>query len=150
MARLKRWRLVRSEHGAELVEMAIVTPILLLLVFGIVEFGFMFQRYVVLTNAAVEGARVATMPGYTAADARARVQEYVANALPAFVVVPPANVVSVALPRAGGGTWPGMQVTVTHVYTLRYIAPMIRLVGGTSAASVTLTARSTMRSQIGT
>ena len=42
-----------------------------------------------------------------------------------------------------------MQVTVTHVYTLQYIAPMIRLVGGTSAANVTLTARSTMRSQIG-
>jgi Flp pilus assembly protein TadG len=150
MARLKRWRLVRSEHGAELVEMAIVTPILLLLVFGIVDFGFMFQRYVVLTNAAVEGARVATMPGYTAADAQARVQEYVANSLPTTVVVPPAAVVPVALPRAGGGTWPGMQVTVTHVYTLQYIAPMIRLVGGSSAGTVTLTARSTMRSQIGT
>jgi len=149
MARLKRWRLFRSEHGAELVEMAIVTPILLLLVFGIVDFGFMFQRYVVLTNAAVEGARVATMPGYTAADAQARVQEYVLNSLPTTVVVPPAVVTPVALPRAGGGTWPGMQVTVTHVYTLQYIAPMIRLVGGTSAANVTLTARSTMRSQIG-
>ena len=72
MARLKRWRLFRSEYGAELVEMAIVTPILLLLVFGIVDFGFMFQRYVVLTNAAVEGARVATLPGYTAADAACR------------------------------------------------------------------------------
>ncbi len=50
--------------------------------FGIVDFGFMFQRYVVLTNAAVEGARVASMPGYTAADAQARVHAYVANALP--------------------------------------------------------------------
>ena len=148
MARLKRWRLFRSDHGAELIEMAIVTPILLLLVFGIVDFGFMFQRYVVLTNAAVEGARVATMPGYTAADAQARVQSYVANSLPTTVV---ANAVAVpiALPGAGGATWPGMQVTVTHDYTLQYIAPMIRLVGGTSAATVTLTARSTMRSQIG-
>ena len=53
-----------STRGAELIEMALVTPILLLLVMGIVDFGFMFQRYVVLTNAAVEGARVATMPGY--------------------------------------------------------------------------------------
>jgi Flp pilus assembly protein TadG len=148
MARLKRWRLFRSDHGAELIEMAIVTPILLLLVFGIVDFGFMFQRYVVLTNAAVEGARVATMPGYTAADAQARVQSYVANSLPTTVTAT-AAAIPVVLPGSGGGTWPGMQVTVTHVYTLQYIAPMIRLVGGTSAANVTLTARSTMRSQIG-
>ena len=68
MATLKRIRLLRSERGAELIEMAIVTPLLLLLVFGIVDFGFMFQRYVVLTNAAVEGARVASLPGYTLAD----------------------------------------------------------------------------------
>jgi len=148
MASLRRLRLLRSEHGAELIEMAIVTPILLLLVFGIVDFGFLFQRYVVLTNAAVEGARVATMPGYTAADAQARVQAYVANSLPGTVVAT-AVAVPVTLPGAGGGTWPGMRVTVTHVYTLGYIAPMIRLVGGTSAGTVTLTAQSTMRSQIG-
>ena len=129
MARLKRRRLFRSEHGAELVEMAIVTPILLLLVFGIVDFGFMFQRYVVLTNAAVEGARVATLPGYTAADAQARVQSYVANSLPTTVVATAVAVPS-HCPEPGGTTWPGMQVTVTHVYTLQYIAPMIRLVGG--------------------
>jgi Flp pilus assembly protein TadG len=146
MARLISTALVRSERGAELIEMAIVTPILLLLVFGIVDFGFLFQRYVVLTNAAVEGARVATMPGYTAADAQARVQAYVTtggvNGTVNSVTAP------VSLPGAGGGTWPGVQVTVTHVYTLQYITPIIRLVGGSNAGSVTLTAQSTMRSQI--
>jgi Flp pilus assembly protein TadG len=150
MANLIRTRLLRSEHGAELIEMVIVTPLLLLLVFGIIDFGFLFQRYVVLTNAAVEGARVASMPGYTNADAQARVQSYVTNALPPGVVVPPAAVVGVALPGTGGATWPGVQVTVTHVYTLQYVAPIMRLVGGTTAGTVTLTARSTMRRQIGT
>ena len=121
MATLKRWRLLRSEHGAELIEMAVVTPLLLLLVFGIVDFGFMFQRYVVLTNAAVEGARVASMPGYTAADAR------------------PGSVVRRQRAAAWGRRHPPMwcpcavpgrrwhlarlQVTVTHVYTLQYVAP---------------------------
>jgi len=146
MARVALGRFGRCEHGAELIEMAIVTPILLLLVMGIVDFGFLFQRYVVLTNAAVEGARVASMPGYTAADAEARVQAYAANGgVPGAVT---AVVAPVSMPGAGGGTWPGVEMTVTHVYNLQYITPIITLVGGSSAANVTLTARSTMRSQV--
>ena len=139
-------RLGRSDKGAELIEMALVTPILLLLVMGIVDFGFMFQRYVVLTNAAVEGARVATMPGYSDADARARVTEYATNGGILGVVTP--VVTPVVLPGAGGGNWPGRQVTVTHVYTMQYLAPLAALVGGTMAANVTLTAQSTMRLQV--
>jgi Flp pilus assembly protein TadG len=146
MARLTSTAFVRSERGAELIEMAMVTPILLLLVFGIVDFGFLFQRYVVLTNAAVEGARVATMPGYTTADAQARVQSYATNGGVTGTVT--AVAAPVTLPGAGGGTWPGVQVTVTHVYTLQYITPIVTLVGGSNAGSVTLTAQSTMRSQI--
>lgn len=126
--------------------MALVTPLLLLLVMGVVDFGFLFQRYVVLTNAAVEGARVATMPGYSVADAQARVQAYVTSGGIQDAVTTTA--VPVALPGSGGGTWPGVQVTVTHVYTLRYITPIVTLVGGSSAGSITLTARSTMRSQV--
>lgn len=148
MAILKRNRLLRSEHGAELIEMAIVTPILLLLVFGIVDFGFLFQRYVVLTNAAVEGARVASMPGYTLTDGQARVTSYVANALPAGVVAN-AVAVPVTVPGPGGTTWPAVEVTVTHQYTLQYVAPIMRMVGGATAGSVQLRARSTMRLQMG-
>ena len=47
-----------SERGAELVEFALVLPLLLLLVLGIVDFGFLFQRFEVVTNAAREGARL--------------------------------------------------------------------------------------------
>jgi Flp pilus assembly protein TadG len=139
-------RLASTETGAELIEMALVMPILLLLVMGIIDYGFLFQRYVVLTNAAVEGARVATMPGYSAADAQARVTEYASGGGIQGVVTP--VVTPVTLPGAGGGTWPGTRVTVTHVYTLRYIAPILRLVGGSMAANVTLTAQSTMRNQV--
>ena len=139
--------MVRAEQGAELIEMAIVTPLLLLLVMGIVDFGFLFQRYVVLTNAAVEGARVATLPGYTAADAQARVQAYATEGGVPGVVTP--VVTNVTLPGAGGGTWPARTMTVTHVYTLQYIAPIATLVGGSTAANITLTARATMRVQVG-
>ena len=50
---------------------------LLLVVLGIAEFGFIFQRYEVVTNAAREGARMAVLPGYTTADVDARVRVYV-------------------------------------------------------------------------
>ncbi len=135
----------RSERGAEVIEMALVTPLLLLLMFGIVEFGFLFQRYVVLTNAAAEGARVATLPGYTEADGIARAQAYAQNGGVDGEVE--ATVAPVMLPGATGDPWPGREVTVTHVYPLAYISPLAALVGGTSATSVTLTARSTMRMQ---
>ena len=72
MAHVLNARSWASERGAEVIEFAIVLPLLLLVVFGIVDFGFLFQRYVVLTNAAMEGARVRSLPGYDNADAVAR------------------------------------------------------------------------------
>ena len=68
---------LRSERGAELIEFALVFPILLLVVLGIVDFGFLFQRMEVVTNAAREGARIAVLPGYATGDVQARVQNYV-------------------------------------------------------------------------
>ena len=47
----------RRERGQSLVETAVVLPILLLLVAAIVDFGRAFDVYIVLTNAAREGAR---------------------------------------------------------------------------------------------
>jgi Flp pilus assembly protein TadG len=140
----------RSERGAELIEFAIVLPVLLLIVMGIVDFGFMFQRYVVLTNAAMEGARVAVLPGYQTADVQARVTAYAeGGGIPAGTV-PPAVVADVALPAPGGTTWPGKSVTVTHAYGFNYLGPIASLFGGGSGRTVTLTARSTMRSQVAT
>ena len=76
----------RSERGAELIELAVALPLLLLVAMGIVDFGFLFQRYLVLTNAAMEGARVAVLPGYSIADAQARASTYAqASGVPAPV-----------------------------------------------------------------
>ena len=80
MAQVGRWLTRgRSEDGAQLVEFALVLPLLLLVVLGIAEFGFMFQRYEVVTNAAREGARLAVLPGYTDADVQARVAAYLST-----------------------------------------------------------------------
>ena len=55
-----------AERGAALVEFALAVPLLLVVIAGIVDFGFVFQRYEVITNAAREGARLASLPGYDA------------------------------------------------------------------------------------
>ena len=70
-----RWQ---SERGAELIEFAVVLPLLLLLIAGIVDFGMMFRTYEAVTNAAREGARVGVLPGYDVPDVQARVDAYLA------------------------------------------------------------------------
>lgn len=52
----------RGEHGAELVEMAIVLPLLLTLLIGIFWGARAYNIYETITRAAREGARVAVVP----------------------------------------------------------------------------------------
>ncbi len=47
-----------DQSGAAAVEFALVVPILFLLVFGIIEFGFIFNRWISVTHASREGARL--------------------------------------------------------------------------------------------
>ena len=62
-----------NEDGAAAVEMALVLPILLLLVFGIIEFGFIFNRYISVTHAAREGVRQLAL-GVSAEDAELKAE----------------------------------------------------------------------------
>lgn len=50
-------KLKKSPRGQSLVEMALVIPILIIVLFGILEFGRIFHSYLVITHAAREGAR---------------------------------------------------------------------------------------------
>jgi len=68
----------RACRGAAVVEMAIVTPLLLTLVFGIIEFGWAFMVRQALINAAREGCRTAVLPGSTDEDVYDRIREYLA------------------------------------------------------------------------
>ncbi len=62
--------------AAAVVEMAVVLPILLTILFGIIEFGWTFMVYQSITNAAREGCRVAVLEGSTDEDINARIDEY--------------------------------------------------------------------------
>jgi Flp pilus assembly protein TadG len=88
-------RISVEDTGAAAVEFALVLPILLLLIFGIVDFGRLYFTQITLTDAAREGARVLALEGaagsgYTAtqaaSDAEARVQD-AANGVDGTVTV---------------------------------------------------------------
>ena len=51
----------RCESGAAAVELALVLPLLLLLVFGIIEFGLLLNKQISASNAAREAARYAAI-----------------------------------------------------------------------------------------
>ena len=51
----------RNEHGQTMVEFALVVPILCVVLFGILQFGALYNDYVTLTDAARVGARRAAV-----------------------------------------------------------------------------------------
>jgi competence protein ComGC len=51
-------KLFKRQKGQTLVELALVLPIIILILFGILEFGRIFHSYIVITNAAREGVRL--------------------------------------------------------------------------------------------
>jgi hypothetical protein len=53
-------RLSRDDRGVAAVEAAIITPVLFLLLFGIIEFGLVFKDQLAITSAVRSGARIAS------------------------------------------------------------------------------------------
>src|SRR5437870_1165231 len=122
-----RWS---REAGAEIVEFALVLPLLLLVVLGIIDFGFLFQRYEVVTNAAREGARVAVLPGYGDADAVLRVDQYLkAGGLTGEYEAP--VIASALLPGVNGHCAAVTSVTVTYPHTFSFVGGIAGYFGET-------------------
>ena len=84
----RQFRSRRGERGAAAVEFALVLPILLTLVFGIVEFGWAFGQQVSLGNAAREAARTMAIH-WAESDAEA---EAISEGLAAAPLTPDATI----------------------------------------------------------
>lgn len=65
-------------RGVAVVEMAVVLPLLLALVFGIIEFGWVFMIRQTVVNAAREGCRTAVLQSATNDQVGDRVREVMA------------------------------------------------------------------------
>lgn len=81
MRRLSRQR--TESPGASAVEFALVLPLLVLLVMGIIDWGFYFYSEQIVVNAAREGARAGSLEApsdaMAQADAAAAATTYLAN-----------------------------------------------------------------------
>lgn len=71
---------LRRGRGAAAAELAIVLPILLLAILGMLEFGRAFMIEQILTNAAREGARRAIIPSTSNSDVTTLVDNYLVDA----------------------------------------------------------------------
>ena len=52
---------LRSQRGQTMVELALCLPLICMLLFGVIQFGIVFNNYITLTDAVRAGARKATV-----------------------------------------------------------------------------------------
>jgi len=120
---------VSSDRGAAAVEFALLLPLLVLIVFGLIDFGRAINAQITLTQAAREGARALALGSSTY---QSRAQAAAIGLSP--VTVTPVTSCPVGSARAGGDA----KVTVT--YTFSFVTPIGTFFGPTK----TLTAEGVM------
>lgn len=54
-------KIIKSKKGQTMVETALILPVILLILLGIMEFGRLFSNYLIVSNASREGARYAAL-----------------------------------------------------------------------------------------
>ncbi|MFB0836377.1 MULTISPECIES: TadE/TadG family type IV pilus assembly protein [unclassified Arthrobacter] len=123
----------RNEEGAAAVEFALILPVLLLILIGIIEFSLAFNAQLSLNQAAREGARYMAIHN-NAGDAATAAGNAAGRLAPASV--------STTFSFTGGGTTcaAGKQVTATTSYTLTTVTGFLDAFTG----NIAMTGKGTM------
>ncbi len=120
--------------GTAAVEFAIVLPLLVILVFGIIEFSLLLYDKQVITNASREGARYGIVfrapDRITDAEIIQKVNEYCSNYLVTFGA---ANTPTTDIARTGSGTGDSLTVTVSYNYDFLVLPNFIQALAGVKA-----------------
>jgi Flp pilus assembly protein TadG len=117
----------RGERGAVAVEFALIFPLLMVLVFGVIDFGRAFNAQETLTQAAREGSRLAAVcnsstPSPTCGDVSSRTLAAATNLTGVSVAVPSTCPAGVA-PA-------GLDAVVTVRWTMTFSTPLVGLIPG--------------------
>jgi Flp pilus assembly protein TadG len=138
----------RSEAGMAILETALALPVLLLVLFAIVELGLAFARFQVVLNAAREGARAATIfrsncdPGVIEAAKNTAVNAFNDGRLGMRTIT------SDPVQVSDGNACTARLITVTVRYTheIPFTSGLAALAGGSARGPLTIpiTGRSTM------
>lgn len=163
LRRIQRNRVPRSrlasllgERGQAMVEMALLTPILLLIIAGIVESGRFFLVYVQLSNAAREGVRVGSFTPRDTSTIQAAVRRELPSWLSAEVTTPNISIYCTSSSSSsftqgcgsGAGEWNPASGDKVQVQASFGYEPIMPVVGGLSTfVSFTMTGSAVMRVQ---
>jgi Flp pilus assembly protein TadG len=146
---------LRTQRGTAVVEFALILPLLVVIVFGIIEFSILFYDKAMVTNASREGARVGIVfnvdgnGDWVAVDdgtITTTVNNYLRdNILSRDYLInlgnPSATTASTTMTRAGGSPGGTLTVSVTYTYTFMVIPNFIASI----VNPITLTAQTVMR-----
>lgn len=136
----------RREQGQSLVEFALVLPLLLVLVFGIVEFAGAWRTYQIITNVAREGARLAVIPSST----QSEVQTLVAQGLTDSGLDPALATISLNLCSGSGCEGTPDEVSIDYPHDFVLMGPLAQLACsscGGSYGTITLSTTTVMRNE---
>jgi len=125
-----------NERGAAAVEFAILLPVLMLILFGVIEFGMIMYSREIITNASREGARTGIVQA-TAKPTTGDIQTVVTNYLTGTGIDP--NAVTTTIAGAGLTAPNTLNVTVTYPYN--FFVPALLGLGN----SINLTGQTVMR-----
>jgi Flp pilus assembly protein TadG len=95
----------KSDRGANLVEFAILAPLLILLVFGIIEFGWLFGQFNDVRHGVREGARFAAVNAGTSS----QIKDTICTSMEGLS----AGMSSITVDLTQGGADVGDQSTIT-------------------------------------
>jgi len=126
-----------SDRGATAVEFALLLPLLLLLVFGIIDFGRAINAQITLTQAAREGARLAALGQPNVVSGT--------QAAATGLSLSPGNIAVTSCPAGATQT---TDAAVTVSYSFSFVTPVGAIAGlfggGGFGAPITLTATGEM------
>ena len=145
-----RWKSLKGkEKGAAAVEFAILLPLLLLILFGGIEYGLVMFNQQVITNASREAARAGIVVGADSVDDPAVLQialDYCQDYLVTFET--PAPLPTVTITRDADNSMAfghPLIVTVQYNYQFLLMPNLSSLFGGSYSSTLPLEAKTTMR-----
>lgn len=131
IALLRRAPRARDEHGAALVELVLILPLLVLLAFGTIEFGAAWSNKLKVETAARAGARVGSSLGKDATadwgllqSVRSAIQEIGTGNVEYVVVYNATGTSNGAVPAACKTSPPSSQNNLCNVYTGAQLASL--------------------------
>jgi Flp pilus assembly protein TadG len=111
-----------SDRGQAFVEFALILPVLLLLVLGIIQFGRLYNSNETITNATRAGARVAAV-SRTASDPVGATIQAVKNSAPNLDLSQVTVTVTPAPPWPQGSS---VTVTATYPYSINLLGMVVK------------------------